>query len=793
MIPQTKYIIFNVPSTQKDLIRPRYPTPHHKCRFNCGNYNKRLVCDILAYNGIQAASSDRDKKVTMYWGTCLEVSNQQISQYGNSTSGYNNHNFNPILTGPVNNYSGNLENVNILFRYNHFPNSKLFLGNKAEFSYIIQKNPAYDSFPRFLPFTYILPRDRDSLFKAMRSHPSQCYIAKPPSSSCGNGIKLVTYADFYYISPNSVVSEYISRPLCIDGFKFDLRVYVLVTSFCPLRAFVAKEGLARFATESYSSSSSNMYSHLTNATLNKKSRHWENGAFKWKLTELIQEVAYRWSNQSSDSPHNGHDGRENQKNAQAHLMDKILSTIALTLAFVQPSMCPKERKRLLDPCFELFGFDLIFDRNFRPYILEINTMPSLNTDEDVDYEVKAPLLAQAFSIVGIPDMPGDQLHDAVKNFKMPPGGVKEFDEEVVKQEDERNRLTGNGFVRIFPSEKYSSKYTHLLFQPRLSSKLLQKEELAQQEQILQQQKQILKQQQEILLQQEQQLKQENNELQQINEQQPPQHFIAKNISNDDYTTNSSNTITDVDTNKKVKPPSMLEGSINVKTIHMNSNNSSKDIKSKTLPSLAIPSPQNKPGTNNASRIKVSGSTNLSNSITQTNRIRQIGTPGPKNGNEFNNKSTNRARTYHTNRANIQQTDNENHPPIEEDSQNSGSSPHYSSDIGTAVLAFYLNKIDLRLRATSDPRLAARAQCFLVAQGYRAARGVAGVRALLQHYLAQVKTWSSENNKSSGMSNGKSAIPEKMRNELITGDDETFKKILKSCDLPMVKNIRLLFK
>ena len=42
------------------------------------------------------------------------------------------------------------------------------------------------------------------------------------------------------------------QPFLIDGFKFDLRIYVLVTSCDPLRIFVFKDGLSRFATNRYS-------------------------------------------------------------------------------------------------------------------------------------------------------------------------------------------------------------------------------------------------------------------------------------------------------------------------------------------------------------------------------------------------------------------------------------------------------------------------------------------------------------------------------------------------------------
>lgn len=82
----------------------------------------------------------------------------------------------------------------------------------------------------------------------------QYYIAKPEALSQGKGIFLFNSIDRLpsdWESSNFVVQKYIHNPFLIDGLKFDFRIYVLLRSLSPLRIYVYKEGLARFATTPY--------------------------------------------------------------------------------------------------------------------------------------------------------------------------------------------------------------------------------------------------------------------------------------------------------------------------------------------------------------------------------------------------------------------------------------------------------------------------------------------------------------------------------------------------------------
>mmetsp|Transcript_19225 Transcript_19225/g.29474 ORF Transcript_19225/g.29474 Transcript_19225/m.29474 type:complete len:154 (+) Transcript_19225:468-929(+) len=84
------------------------------------------------------------------------------------------------------------------------------------------------------------------------------------------------------LASNMVVQRYLDSPLLLNGYKFDLRVYVIVAGLTPdtMRAYVADEGLARFCTVPYEKPSSSNYRkacmHLTNYSVNKVSSDFVN-------------------------------------------------------------------------------------------------------------------------------------------------------------------------------------------------------------------------------------------------------------------------------------------------------------------------------------------------------------------------------------------------------------------------------------------------------------------------------------------------------------------------------------
>ncbi len=159
-------------------------------------------------------------------------------------------------------------------RINHFPG----MFNIARKNYLARNlKKMKKQFPKeykFFPKTWLLPYEIQELKNVQASYfkrgLKQNFIVKPECMSQGKGIFITRKIDQIDPSEHLVVQKYLRTPYLIDGYKFDLRIYVLVTNVQPLRVFMHSEGLARFASEKFKLKAfNNPFIHLTNYAINK--------------------------------------------------------------------------------------------------------------------------------------------------------------------------------------------------------------------------------------------------------------------------------------------------------------------------------------------------------------------------------------------------------------------------------------------------------------------------------------------------------------------------------------------
>ncbi|XP_078045472.1 tubulin monoglutamylase TTLL4 [Augochlora pura] len=245
----------------------------------------------------------------------------------------------------------------------------------------------------FMPRTYILPREIHKFeYVWQKYRVGGTWIVKPPSSGRGQGIKVIN--QWWEIPKwhSMIVQRYISRPRLINGSKFDLRLYVLATSINPTRIYIYKEGLVRFASVRYirGVNLSDKCMHLTNTSVNKMNPGYvmNDGlnalrAHKWSFGNL-------W----------GHLAEEGVDAAE--LWNKIKDIVAKTLIAAEASMNAAISENLTSrySCYELYGFDVLLDENFKPWLLEVNILPSLHTDSLLDTIIKGPLVRNVLNMVG---------------------------------------------------------------------------------------------------------------------------------------------------------------------------------------------------------------------------------------------------------------------------------------------------------------------------------------------------------------------------------------------------------
>ncbi|XP_008398492.1 tubulin polyglutamylase TTLL5 isoform X3 [Poecilia reticulata] len=306
----------------------------------------------------------------------------------------NSNNFNLMWTGShLKPYL--LHSLQEFQKVNHFPRS-YELTRKDHLYKNIQRMQQTYGFKNFhiIPQTFVLPSESEE-FRSCFAKDKGPWIIKPVASSRGRGIYLVNNPNQILMDENILVSRYINNPLLIDEYKFDVRLYVVVTSFNPLLIYVYEEGLARFATVKYDQTTThikNNFMHLTNYSLNKKSSDYiscddpevEDYGNKWSMSAVLRFLKEA-----------GKDTTLLMRQVEDLIIKAVLSA-ELQIATACKMFVPHKAN-----CFELYGFDVLIDSNLKPWLLEVNLSPSLSCDAPLDLKIKASMIADMLSLVGL--------------------------------------------------------------------------------------------------------------------------------------------------------------------------------------------------------------------------------------------------------------------------------------------------------------------------------------------------------------------------------------------------------
>mmetsp|Transcript_31639 Transcript_31639/g.97801 ORF Transcript_31639/g.97801 Transcript_31639/m.97801 type:complete len:720 (+) Transcript_31639:421-2580(+) len=294
-------------------------------------------------------------------------------------------------------------------RINHFPG----MSNVARKNRLAQNlEKMRREFPRqysFYPRTWVLPLELAD-FRAQFDSAglsSRFYIVKPDSGCQGRGIYLTQTFDSISPLEQVVAQHYIRKPFLIDGFKFDLRLF--------------HDGLVRLCTEEYLKPNAENVSmrcmHLTNYAINKHNEKFQSNS-DVHANDVGSKRSLRWFMEYI-AAEKGQARAEILWRRMGQMCVKVIISILPTLVREYESIFFKDTGGQ-DPsihqeigsgpvaagehlegsrCFEVLGIDVIVDHALKPWLVEVNHLPSFATDSPLDHDIKSRLIEQTISII----------------------------------------------------------------------------------------------------------------------------------------------------------------------------------------------------------------------------------------------------------------------------------------------------------------------------------------------------------------------------------------------------------
>ena len=390
-------------------------------------------------------------------------------------------------------------------KFNHFP-CTYQLGRKDNlFKHYKHFKRLFPELYNYMPVTYILPNDSENFEHEFKKSKKNIWIAKPVNMSRGRFIKLIYDNHSYrklciHANANSniqyLISKYLDKPHLLNNKKYDLRIYVIVLSFTPLKIYLYYNGLVRFATEDYIKDNyDNIFIHLTNYSINKQNPNYKSNIKDNKEIAEMEEIEEDYE-QCDDSSkwslveYRNYFKKEGNEKDLEKIWKQIEDIVIKTMINVTEVNSRDLSGNKNNNVFELYGFDILIDEKFKVWLLEVNVNPSLHCNSPLDLSIKTELIVDLFNLIGIVPFNHNNNeeiynlsrkknnksfseiklprinHNLKINYEIKSKGNEKIDEYYQKiienfvEEKMRSELTG--FELIFPKKNNVEFYSKIL-------------------------------------------------------------------------------------------------------------------------------------------------------------------------------------------------------------------------------------------------------------------------------------------------------------------------------------------
>ncbi|XP_024867624.1 tubulin polyglutamylase TTLL6 [Temnothorax curvispinosus] len=348
--------------------------------------------------------------------------------------------------------SASLNNVQQHQRVNHFPGCG-YITNKVELS--------TSRGGRYIPAAFKMPEDRKAFLDYAKLNPAKRFVQKLNDH---RGIRICSSSDANFTA-GTFIQEFIERPFLVNGYKFDIGVYTVITSVDPLRVYIYKgDVLFRFCPVEY---------YPFDPKILNKYVVGDDYLPIWNVPSLK-----RYYTELGHSMKDSFDAyvREQGKNP-AEMWDRVYDAIR-EVALMKEAQIKEVSKRFGNgrTFFELVRFDLVLDEDLNVYMMEANMSPNLSSahypPNQLLYE---QVIFNTFALVGIAkrtrkeslkisNEKEEEMEIANKNIVVLPELCKKCDNDCFRVECQLCRPCFTSETKLILTQSYLEHQNRMDFQ-----------------------------------------------------------------------------------------------------------------------------------------------------------------------------------------------------------------------------------------------------------------------------------------------------------------------------------------